>query len=158
MQRRRVLETGLIAAPLASLGLGGLLTARTAAAAPPAWPSEAFHAEALDDVMAQLFDGRSMTDSDRITIGTPDIAENGSIVPVDVVADLPGIERITLLSDGNPFPLLARARLTPAVAPKVSIRVKMGQSANLIAVAEADGGLYKAARAVKVTAGGCGGG
>jgi sulfur-oxidizing protein SoxY len=39
----------------------------------------------------------------------------------------------------------------------VSLRVKLGESANLIALVEADDGLYRAARAVKVTAGGCGG-
>jgi sulfur-oxidizing protein SoxY len=78
-------------------------------------------------------------------------------VPIEVAADLPGVETMTVLSDGNPYPLLARAHVTPAIAPRVSIRVKMGQSANLIALVEADGKLYRATRAVKVTAGGCGG-
>jgi sulfur-oxidizing protein SoxY len=160
MQRRTVLQTGLIAAPAAVLGFGGLLPARALAAAGPAtdaWPDQAFHAEALDDAVAELFGGRDAEDTDRITLTAPDIAENGRIVPVEVAADLPAVQTMTLLSDGNPFPLLARARFTPAVAPRVSIRVKMGQSANLIALVEADGKLYRSTRAVKVTAGGCGG-
>jgi sulfur-oxidizing protein SoxY len=44
-----------------------------------------------------------------------------------------------------------------AVAPRVSIRVKPGQSANLVALVEADGTLYRVTWAVKVTAGGCSG-
>jgi sulfur-oxidizing protein SoxY len=160
MQRRTLLQTGLIAAPAAALGLGGLVPARALATAGPAvdaWPERAFHAEALDDALAALFDGRDAEETDRISLTAPDIAENGRVVPVEVAADLPGLQTMTLLSDGNPFPLLARAHFTPAVAPRVSIRVKMGQSANLIALVEADGKLYRTTRAVKVTAGGCGG-
>ena len=158
MQRRQLLETGVIAMPLAALGLGSLLPARaTAAVTARAWPQAAFHAEALDAAIAELFGERDVHDSAQITLTAPDVAENGRVVPVEVAADLPGVETITLLSDGNPYPLLARAHLTPAVAPRLSIRVKLGQSANLMALVEADGTLYRATRAVKVTAGGCSG-
>jgi len=158
MQRRKLLETGCIAMPLAALGLGALLPARARAAATAhAWPERAFHAEAVDAVVAELFGDRNAEDSARITLTAPDVAENGRVVPIEVAADLPGVETMTVLSDGNPYPLLARAHVTPAIAPRVSIRVKMGQSANLIALVEADGKLYRATRAVKVTAGGCGG-
>ena len=94
---------------------------------------------------------------DKVKLTAPDIAENGRVVPVEVAIDLPAPKALVLLSDGNPFPLLARAHFTPDVEPRVSIRVKMGQSANLIALVEADGNLHRATRAVKVTAGGCGG-
>jgi sulfur-oxidizing protein SoxY len=160
MQRRTLLQSALVAPPAAALGLAGLLPARTMAKAGPpvdTWPDRAFHAEALDEAVAELFEGRDAEETDRITLTAPDIAENGRVVPVEVAADLPDLQTVTLLSDGNPFPLLARARFTPAVAPRVSIRVKMGQSANLIALVEADGKLYRTTRAVKVTAGGCGG-
>jgi sulfur-oxidizing protein SoxY len=153
MQRRDLLQTGLTTAPVAALWLAGLLPGRALAS----WPVNAFHAEALDAVVADLFGDTVPEDTDRISLTAPDIAENGRVVPVEMAADLPGVETMTLLSDGNPFPLLARAHLTPAVAPRVSIRVKMGQSANLIALVEADGRLYRSTRAVKVTAGGCGG-
>ncbi len=78
-------------------------------------------------------------------------------MPVEVSITLPAATTLTRLSDGNPFPLLARARLTGAIDPWVATRVKLGQSARLIAVVEAEGGLYRASRPVKVTAGGCGG-
>jgi sulfur-oxidizing protein SoxY len=154
MQRRHLLQTGLAAAPVAALGLSGFLPRQALAT----WPADAFHAETLEKAIADLIGDRTPEDSDRIMLTAPDIAENGRVVPVEVATDLPGVETMSLFSDGNPFPLLARAHVTPAVAPRVSIRVKMGQSANLIALVEADGKLYRSIRAVKVTAGGCGGG
>lgn len=158
MQRRRLLQTGLTAAPLAALGLTGILPARAlATTAAGGWPDAAFHAETLDAAVATLFGERSATDSDRITLTAPDIAENGRVVPVEIATDLPDVRTMTVLSDGNPFPLLARAHVTPALRPSVSIRVKLGQSANLIALVETDDGLYRRMRPVKVTAGGCGG-
>jgi sulfur-oxidizing protein SoxY len=159
MQRRRLLVAGLATPPLAALAPAGLLPGRAlaATAAADAWPATAFNAETLDAAIAALFGDRSAEETDRISLTAPDIAENGRVVPVDVAVDLPGVRTLAVLSDGNPYPLLARAQVTPAVAPRVSIRVKLGQSANVIALAETDGGLYRATRAVKVTAGGCGG-
>jgi sulfur-oxidizing protein SoxY len=158
MQRRRLLQTGITAAPFAALGLTGILPARAlAATAAVGWPDAAFHAETLDAAIAELFGERSAKDSDRITLTAPDIAENGRVVPVEIATDLPDVRTMTVLSDGNPFPLLARAHVTPAVRPRVSIRVKLGQSANLVALVETDDALYRSTRPVKVTAGGCGG-
>jgi sulfur-oxidizing protein SoxY len=121
------------------------------------WPTDAFYAEALTDAQQLLFGEREIEDSTRLVIDAPEIAENGRNVPVEVRTDLAGLQSITLLSDSNPSPLLARARFTPAAAPRLALRFKLGGSGNLIAIAEADGKLYRAVRPVKVTAGGCGG-
>lgn len=153
MRRRALLKTTVHATALTALGAAGLLP-RLALAE---WPSEAFHAEKLDAVVNDLFGDQVATESDAIKLTAPDIAENGRIVPVEVAVELPSPKTLVLLSDGNPFPLLARAHFTGDVEPWVSVRVKMGESANLIALVEADGNLYRATRAVKVTAGGCGG-
>jgi sulfur-oxidizing protein SoxY len=152
MQRRHLLQGAAGALPLAALGLAGLPRPVRAA-----WPERAFHDQDLAAVEADLFGDRTPQDSDAVVITAPEIAENGRVVPVEVSIDLPAPRTLTLLSDANPYPLLARAHFTPAVEPRVSLRVKLGESANLIALVEADDGLYRAARAVKVTAGGCGG-
>lgn len=157
MQRRAVLKGGLSTVPLAMLAAAGLLPRLAAASASSGWPSDAFNAEDLGQAERLLFSDVAIEDSDLIVITAPDIAENGRVVPVEIAVGLPNPQRVALLSDGNPFPLLAQAHFTPDVEPVVSVRVKMGESARLIALAEADGKLYRAMRAVKVTAGGCGG-
>jgi len=121
------------------------------------WPADAFHAETLSDTERLLFGGREIEESDRITMDAPDIAENGRNVPVEVRTDLPGLQSMTLLSNSNPFPLLARASFTPRVKPRLALRFKLGGTGTLLAVVEADGKLYRATRNVKVTSGGCGG-
>lgn len=153
MQRRNLIKGGLATAPLVAMTAIGLQPKAVMAA----WPKAAFYLEDLSETEKLLFADTPVEDTDRIAVTAPDIAENGRVVPVQVVIDLPDPKTLTLLSDGNPFPLLARARFTPDVEPTLSVRVKMGQSATLIALVESDGKLYRATRAVKVTAGGCGG-
>jgi len=158
MLRRQFIRHGGEGLSLAALATAGLLPSLLRAKAPSdSWPTEAFHAEQLDRARELLFDATSAETTDAILIEAPDIAENGRVVPVTARVDLPQPKSLALLSDENPFPLLALAHFTPAVAAAVSVRVKLGASANLIALVEADGGLYRATRAVKVTAGGCGG-
>jgi sulfur-oxidizing protein SoxY len=153
MQRRDLLRAALALAP-ATLAAGiGVVPRRLLAE----WPADAFHAEVQSETERLLFGERTIEDSERIEIVAPKIAENGRNVPVEVSTDLPGLESITLLSDSNPAPLLARARFTPAVGPRLAMRFKLGGSGNLIAIVEAEGKLYRAALPVKVTAGGCGG-
>jgi sulfur-oxidizing protein SoxY len=153
MQRRTLLRAAGSAAQLSLLIGVGLVPTRALGA----WPEEAFEADRLTEAQRLLFGDAAIADSDRITIEAPDIAENGRVVPVEVHTDLPGARTVTIFSDTNPAPLLARASFTPAVAPRIALRVKLGATGSLVAVVEADGGLYRAARAVKVTAGGCGG-
>ena len=153
MQRRLFLRSAFSAAQVSVLLGLGLRPIHALAA----WPADAFHADNIPDVERLLFGDSVIARSDKIQIDAPEIAENGIKVPVDISIDLPAVESVTLFSDKNPFPLLTQARLTPDVEPYLSVRVKMGDSGNLIAVVKSDGKLFRAARAVKVTAGGCGG-
>jgi sulfur-oxidizing protein SoxY len=158
MKRRPlIINTGLLGlgAITAPLTLTGALIPRTARAS---WPSAAFDAAALSGAEQLLFDGRPIEDSAQLSISAPDIAENGRVVPVGVRIELPNATQFALLAANNPTPLLARVRLTPAVAPEVALRVKLDETTDLIAIAEADGQLYRTSRSVKVTGGGCGGG
>ena len=154
MKRRTLLKAAVTTAQLSLLvGAGAMLPRRLLAE----WPADAFQGENLGEVEKLLFGEQGIEDSDLVKIDAPDIAENGSNVPVEVRVELPAVESVTLLSDTNPFPLLARGHFTPEVAPRLALRVKLGGTGNLIALAEADGKLYRATRPVKVTAGGCGG-
>ena len=152
MKRRHLLQAA---------GLGALPIATAVSLFPrnslAAWPSEAFQSETLGQAQSMLFDDLPAEPSELLSIEAPDIAENGRVVPIELRVELPNPRSVTLFSRENPFPLLARAHFSAAVAPKVSFRVKLGQSTELIAIAEADGSLFSATRNVKVTAGGCGG-
>ncbi len=115
----------------------------------------AFKAKSVDEVFKEL--GVTPTPSDQITLTTPDIAENGAVVPVSVTSNLPKTEQIMILVEKNPNPMAASFTIPEGTEAFVSTRVKVGQSCNLYAVVKADGKFYSALRETKVTLGGCGG-
>ena len=119
-------------------------------------PGGAFDAEKPDDVMNSLYNSTS-TDSSRVTIKAPDIAENGAVVPITVKTDLPNAESVSIIVAKNPNPLAATFALTSSSGGLVSTRIKMGKTSDVKAVVMAGGKLYSANKEVKVTIGGCGG-
>lgn len=100
----------------------------------------------------------------KVTLKAPEIAENGMAVPLTVSVDSEMSEKsyvkaLYIAADGNPNPPVAIYEFKPlAGKAEVSLRVKLAQTQNFVAVAEMnDGALYRASREVKVTIGGCGG-
>ena len=148
-QSRRDLlaQGGLLAALLAS----GLLSPRQARAA----DLPGFDAKTLADALQSL--GGKAADSNQITITSPDIAENGAVVPIAVTSALPNTQQIVILVEKNPNPLTAVFTIPEGTEPFVATRAKMGQSSNVYVVVKADGKLYSASKETKVTLGGCGG-
>jgi len=145
--RRDALKQGGLLAVLVACGA---LTLEEARAAEPG-----FEAKTLDDAFKAL--GGKPNDSKDITITSPDIAENGAVVPVAVTSALPKTEAIYILVEKNPFPLTASFSIPEGTDPFVSTRVKMGESSRVFAVVKADGKLHSTSRETKVTLGGCGG-
>ena len=68
---------------------------------------------------------------------------------------LTGVQSIALLVEKNAKPLSGIFHLGKRMKPEVSIRVKVGESGEIIAVVKAGDKLYSARKAVKVTIGGC---
>ncbi len=153
--RRRTLLGHSLAAGAVGLAVGaGLLSPRSAWAA---WPKAAFEAKDVDGAINADYDLGAPVESTAITVQAPDIAENGAVVPVTVSSTLPGVESISLIAAKNPAPLVARFDMRNGAQGYVSTRIKMGKTADLIAVVKAGGKLYMAKKEVKVTIGGCGG-
>lgn len=125
------------------------------ALAAAARPQAAFDAKALDGALKEL--GGAPTPSTDIDLTTPDIAENGAVVPVSVTSGIAGTEAIYVLIEKNPNPLAAAFTIPEGTAPSIQVRVKVAQTCNLIAVVKAGGKLYSRSRETKVTLGGCGG-
>jgi len=154
--RRAALKSGGATAVLGLFVAAGLVRPGTAQAQ-SAWNQAAFAAKGLDNVVKSL-GGASAAQTKEMSWGsTPEIAENGAVVPVSVASNLPKTESIAILVEKNPNTLAAVFTIPPGTDPNVSTRVKMGESSIVYALIKADGKYYVAQREIKVTLGGCGG-
>ena len=120
------------------------------------WNKAAFDTKNLQDT-AKALGGGAAIESKEITITSPDIAENGAVVPVSVTSRLGKTESISILVEKNPNALSALFDIPTGTEPFVSTRVKMGQTSNVFALVKAEGKYYFATKEIKVTLGGCGG-
>ncbi len=129
------------------VGLGGI-----AAAAFPGLSA----ASTVEELTA-AFTGGAAAGTGGITLTTPEIAENGNTVPVEV--DAPGAVAIMLLASGNPEPAVATFTFGPAAgSQRAATRIRLAKTQDVIAMAKmADGSIVQAQATVKVTIGGCGG-
>ena len=152
-RREMLSHSAKVAAMLAAIGMLPSLAHAQAAG----YNTAAFDAKTIPDLMKALGAGAPVESKD-VTVTGPDIAENGSVVPVGASTALPGVKRMLLLVEKNPSVLTAAFDVTDAVEANFSTRVKMGQSSNVYAVAMmGDGKVLYAKKEVKVTLGGCGG-
>jgi sulfur-oxidizing protein SoxY len=154
IKRRVFLRGSLAAGTVGVAASAGLLTPQAVIAA---WNEKAFQAKSIDDALTAAMGEASNTASDAIKIKAPDIAENGAVVPVSVSSDLPEVESIALLAEGNASPLVATFMLGEGAVADVSTRIKMGKTSDVIAVVKSGGKLHSTRKSVKVTIGGCGG-
>jgi len=136
---------------LLSLGL-----LRPGSAAAQAFDEKMFHVAGVPETLKAL-GAAGATESKEVVIVSPDIAENGAVVPVGVRSNLPKTESIALLVDKNPNALAGAYDILEGSQPEVSMRIKMGQSSDVVALVKADGKYYMARKEIKVTLGGCGG-
>ncbi|MFZ6819694.1 thiosulfate oxidation carrier protein SoxY [Undibacterium sp. Ji22W] len=114
-----------------------------------------FDAKSLSEALSVL--GGTAVDSKDITITSPDIAENGAVVPVSVNTSIPNTTEIYIFVEKNPNPLAAVFMIPAETESTVQTRLKMGQSTNVLVVVKAGGKLFSATKETKVTLGGCGG-
>ena len=153
MKRRLFLKASLATGAVGMAVGTGLLTPRTVLAA---WNTAAFNAESVADALKAGMGSDATTDSAEITLDIPENPENGAVVPVAVATTLTGVQSIALLVEKNIKPLCGIFYPGKRMKPALSIRVKVGESADIIAVVKAGDKLYSARKAVKVTIGGCG--
>ena len=121
-------------------------------------PESVFQTTTLDATFEAL--GGVPTISKGIIFSAPDIAENGAVVPIRIEVDvsvLPGVSKLYVIVEKNPNPVAAVFQVPSNTQPYAETRVKVAQTGNLYAVAEAEGELYMMQRETKVTLGGCGG-
>ena len=153
--RRKVLQ-GSGGLAVMSLAMAAGLFRPGSAWAQQNWNKAAFDTKSLNDAVKAM-GGGAATESKDIAIQSPDIAENGAVVPFTIQSKLAKTEQMALLVEKNPNILAASFTIPDGTDPSVNTRVKMGQTSNVIALVKADGKYYYASKEVKVTLGGCGG-
>lgn len=152
--RRDLLQASGGATMMAMVASTGIFTSGNLLAAE--WNKAAFDTKNLQDTV-KAFGGATAAESKDIAITSPDIAENGAVVPVSVTSKLDRTESIAILVEKNPNALSAAFDIPGGTEPFVSTRVKMGQTSNVYALVKADGKYFFATKEIKVTLGGCGG-
>jgi sulfur-oxidizing protein SoxY len=153
-QRRKVLKGTSGAAVMALAASAGLLRPDTAWA--QGWNKAAFETKNLAETIKAM-GGSASAESKDVVITSPDIAENGAVVPFTISSRLPKTEAMALLVEKNPNVLVGSYGIPAGTEANVTMRAKMGQTSNVIALVKADGKFYHSVKEVKVTIGGCGG-
>jgi len=120
-------------------------------------------AEQTEKAIADFAGGKT-PETGKITLTTPEIAENGNTVPVSIEVEsaMSGddlCESVMILADGNPNPDVCTFHFTEMSGSAVATtRMRLAKTQNVIAVAKMkDGSVFMDKKEVKVTIGGCGG-
>jgi sulfur-oxidizing protein SoxY len=126
-------------------------------AAAETWNKDAFTTKSHDETMKALRGSAPVASKDIVFFSTPDIAENGAVVPIGITSNVPKTESIAILVEKNPNMLSAVFDVPAGTEPSLSTRIKMGQTSNVYALVKADGKYFVNSKEIKVTLGGCGG-
>ena len=142
---------------LMALGFGTV-----AALALPALPAFAEGEKAAERI--KKFTGGKEPTVAKVSLTTPEIAENGNTVPVSVSVESPMsddnyVQSVLILADGNPAPGVATFNFSPMSGEAAATtRIRLAKTQNVVAVAKMnDGSFFMDKKLVKVTIGGCGG-
>ncbi|MDD9910471.1 MAG: thiosulfate oxidation carrier protein SoxY [Ahrensia sp.] len=149
LNRRDLIKYGSAGAAVAVLGVPQLALAETV--------------PTTDDRIKE-FTGGAQIGEGKVSLSTPEIAENGNTVPVEVSVESPmtaedHVAEVLILADGNPRPGVATFKFTEMSGEAfASTRIRLAMTQDVVAVAKMSDGTFQMARnTVKVTIGGCGG-
>lgn len=150
--RRNLLKSAAAAGFVRVAAAAGLLNSVTVQAA--AWDKTAFSAEDIDAAVRSMW-GIEAVVNDNISIKVPTLAENGAMVPVEIISNIPDTDSIAIIVEKNAIPLVAKFDFKNGGDGFVATRVKMAESSKVQAVVRAGGKIFKAGKEVKVTLSGC---
>jgi sulfur-oxidizing protein SoxY len=123
-------------------------------------PAQATPATMLEAL--RVFTGGAELKQGKVKLDIPLLVENGNAVPVKVTVESPMtgdayVKRVGVFSEKNPLPNVATFSLRPTGAPAmVQTRIRLGDSQNLMVVAElSDGSFWTDSKALVVTLPAC---
>lgn len=117
--------------------------------------AQSFAATSYAAALEGLANGQAIQEHPDIELDVPDIAEDSGKVPIQVHAPLPGVQRISILIEANPAPLVSVSHITAHAEPYVSLRVKMRETSRVTVLVHTADGVFRADREITVTGGGC---
>src|SRR3981189_1465687 len=127
---RRVILKGAGAVALVGLGNIPFSLAPAFAAANDKYPEDAFKQKSEADAIKLLY-GKTAEASDKVKLDAPEIAENGSVVPVAVSTTLADVTSIAFLVSDNPNALVASYKIPAGTVPGIANRIKMAKTSNV---------------------------
>src|SRR3977135_1271045 len=128
LSRRLLLQgAGLVA--LVGLGYIPFGFAQALAAGHDNYPEEALKQKGEADAIKLLY-GKTAEASDKVKLDAPEIAENGSVVPVAVSTTLADVTSIAFLVSDNPNALVASYKIPAGTMPSVANRLKLETTSN----------------------------
>lgn len=119
------------------------------------WNTAAFDARNVGDVLKSI-GAASIAETTQIQLKIPEIAENGSIVPIELSSQVPNTQTIYIVVDKNPQPLVGSFDFAAGAVPFIATRIKMNESSRVRFIVKAGGAFLGTSRDIKVTIGGCG--
>jgi sulfur-oxidizing protein SoxY len=141
-RKPRLVETSRREILAAGAGALALIVAR------PAWATPESMAGAI-----KAFAGEAEVREGRVTLEIPALVENGNSVPLTVKVDSPMIPQdhvktIAVFNERNPQPNVALFYLNPrAGRAVVSTRIRLGDSQNIVAIAQLSDGTFWSGKA-----------
>ena len=119
------------------------------------WNASAFDADTMEKSLL-LINAEDLIETENIKLKTPQIAENGAIVPLEITSGLKDTVAVHILVEKNPWPLVASFYFSENTEPFISTRIKMRETSNVMVLAETKSKIFFTTNFVKVTIGGCG--
>jgi len=136
------------------LGLATLLISPINAMA-ATWNKRAFEATKFSNAASDMAISNELPSKD-IDINTPDRAENGAIVQVEINSRIPNTESIAIFVEHNPTTLIGHFTFSNGALPQLVMRIKMAETSDVKIVVKAGGQYFTAAKNVVVLENGCG--
>jgi sulfur-oxidizing protein SoxY len=121
------------------------------------WAQGPFAARTLAEAVRAM-GGNAISETREVSWGnTPDIAENGLVVPISVSTTLAGVESVGIFIEKNPTPMAALYEVPAGTQASFRTNYKLGESSMVYALVRAEGKVWVSRHEIKVTIGGCGG-
>ena len=120
----------------------------------------AFAASSVEQAVQEIFGDAPIPLNSAIAIHTDELAEDGSVVPVEIELDAPfdlsSVEAMYFFASKNPVPLIARFQFFSGLAAnKFRTRIRLAETSELIVVVVTAQGAHRQSRSIEVAVGGC---